>query len=166
VKEPLDLARNLRHRCVQRLAPWIDDNGPLRIQPIELRPDRFPYTPPDAVPHHSFSNCPRNGEANTRPFNIHIPHVECREKWTGKSFAGVIDPSKVRGFKEADTFGETRDGVLPLGADGQLFASASPAAREHGPSVFGSHAGEESMRLGTLAVIRLKSAFRHCSSSI
>jgi hypothetical protein len=43
----------------------------------------------------------------------------------------------------------------------QLVTAASSAARQHGPSVFGLHAFTKSVRLGALAIIRLKGPFWH-----
>jgi hypothetical protein len=51
------------------------------------------------------------------------------------------------------------DGLLV--AYGQFVTAASPAARQHGPAVFGLHAFAKSVRLGALAIIRLKSPFWH-----
>jgi hypothetical protein len=55
---------------------------------------------------------------------------------------------------------------LPLGADGELFAASRATSRKHGPPVFGCHAGQKSMLFGALAVIRLKSTFRHLGSKL
>ena len=52
---------------------------------------------------------------------------------------------------------------LPLGTDGKLLPAPGPSARYHGTAVLGFHSGQEAMRFGTLAVIWLKSTFRHCS---
>jgi hypothetical protein len=51
------------------------------------------------------------------------------------------------------------DGLLV--AYGQLVTAASPAARQHGPAVFALHSRTESVGLGALAIIGLKSPFWH-----
>jgi len=56
--------------------------------------------------------------------------------------------------------------ALPFGADGELFAAPRTAAGKNGTPVLGFHSGQEPVRLGAVAVIRLKSTFRHCGSSI
>ena len=50
---------------------------------------------------------------------------------------------------------------LPLGADRELFAPARAPAGQYRPSVLGFHAGPKPVRLGAVAIIRLKGAFRH-----
>ena len=51
------------------------------------------------------------------------------------------------------------DGLLV--AYGQLVTAAGPAARQHGSAVLGLHALTKSVHFGALAIIRLKSPFRH-----
>src|ERR1035437_10262048 len=55
---------------------------------------------------------------------------------------------------------------LPLGAYGQFLAPARAAPGQNGASVLGLHSGAKPVRLGAVAIIRLKSTFRHVSSSI
>jgi hypothetical protein len=43
-------------------------------------------------------------------------------------------------------------------------ASAGAPPGQHGPPVLGFHPGAESVRLGAMAIIRLKGAFRHGDS--
>ena len=65
---------------------------------------------------------------------------------------GASPPARLAGFGVAD-------GLLV--AYGQLVTAASPAARQHGPSVLGLHALTKSVDLRALAIVRLKSTFRH-----
>ena len=50
---------------------------------------------------------------------------------------------------------------LPLVADGELFSPASTPASQHGAAILGGHAGEKTVRLDTVSVVRLKGTFRH-----
>ncbi len=50
---------------------------------------------------------------------------------------------------------------LPLVADGELLPPPRPAAGEHRAPILRGHADPEPVRLGTMAVIRLKGTFRH-----
>src|SRR4029077_21152244 len=50
---------------------------------------------------------------------------------------------------------------LPLVADGELLPPTRPRASEHSTAILGRHAGKKTMRFGAMAVIRLKSTFRH-----
>ena len=55
--------------------------------------------------------------------------------------------------------------ALPLVADGELLAPTRPASSQNGAAILGGHAGEKTMRFGTVSVIRLKSTFRHLDLS-
>src|SRR5260370_26734675 len=50
---------------------------------------------------------------------------------------------------------------LPLVADGELLPPTGPPASDHRAAILGGHAGEKTMRFGAVAVVRLKSPFRH-----
>jgi hypothetical protein len=54
---------------------------------------------------------------------------------------------------------------LPLVADRELLAPTGPSASDHRAAILGRHAGEKAMRFGAVAVIRLKSTFRHLDLS-
>ena len=55
------------------------------------------------------------------------------------------------------------EGLLPEpGLYGDALPSFGATAGEYGPSAFGLHTGTETVRLGTAATVRLKSALRHC----
>jgi hypothetical protein len=51
-------------------------------------------------------------------------------------------------------------------ADRQLVAASSAAAREHSAAILRIHTGTEPVNLRALAIIRLKSTFRHDLSSL
>jgi hypothetical protein len=55
--------------------------------------------------------------------------------------------------------------VAETGADGDLVTALGAAAAENGGSRFGLHAGEEAVRLGTVAAIGLKRALGHGTDS-
>jgi hypothetical protein len=48
-----------------------------------------------------------------------------------------------------------------FGADGQLLTAPRPAARQHGPAVFGLHTHPESVGLRAFPIVRLECAFWH-----
>jgi len=50
---------------------------------------------------------------------------------------------------------------LPLVADGELLPPTGPPASDHRAAILRGHAGQKAMRFGAVAVIRLKSTFRH-----
>jgi len=74
-----------------------------------------------------------------------------REEDTGEQM-GAPPPARSTGFGVADSL---------LVADGQLVTAAGPAACQHGPAILGLHALTKSVHFGALAIIRLKSPFRH-----
>ena len=55
---------------------------------------------------------------------------------------------------------------LPLGTDREFLPAAGPAAGEHGTPILGFHTGAEAVGLRAVTIVRLKSTFRHFSSSI
>ena len=78
----------------------------------------------------------------------------------------VIDAPEFFRSQQAYTFGKTGDEILPLGTDSEFLAAPGPAPRQHRAAILGLHTGKETMRFGTVAIIRLKSTFRHLVSSI
>ena len=123
-------------------------------------------TPLDAIPHHRFAEGTRCGEPDVRPVQLSFADAESGEQGPGETGSVVIDAAEIFRSKQAYTFWKTGDGLLPFGTDSQFLPAPGPAARKHRAAILGLHPGEESMRFGTVAIIRLKSAFRHCSSSI
>jgi hypothetical protein len=101
-----------------------------------------------------------------RPIRLRFAHTKCRKEGPGEPGTLVINSAEVFGTQQTDTFRETRDGRLPLGAYGQFLAPACAAPGQNGAPVLGLHTGAKPMRLGAVTVIRLKSTFRHFSSSI
>ena len=162
----LDLSLQLRHRSVEGLAPRIDDYGPPWIHPIQIAADRLPHPAPDPVPHHGLTHRPRDSETDLRTVRLRLADEEgCKER-TCKLGSLVINSAEVSGTQQANTFRKTGDGRLPLGADREFGPALSAAARQHGASILGRHAAAEAMRLGPAPVVRLKSTFRHSSSTI
>jgi len=160
----LDLSLQLRHRSVEGLAPRIDDYGPPWIHPIQIAADRLPHPAPDPVPHHGLTHRPRDSETDLRTVRLRLADEEgCKER-TCKLGSLVINSAEVSGTQQANTFRKTGDGRLPFGADREFVAPTRPAARKYSPPVLRFHTGAEAMRLCAVTIIRLKGAFRHCSS--
>jgi len=136
------------------------------IQPIELKADGLADAPPDTISHHGFAEGARGREPDVRSVRFRFAHAESREKGPGEAGSVVINAPEILRSKQAYTFGKTGDGLLPLGAHGQFLAAPGASPGEHRASILRLHPGEEAMRLGAVAVIRLKSAFRHLISSI
>jgi len=151
---------------MERWAAWIDDNRPLGVQPIELQADGLAEAPLDAVAHHGFAEGARGGKPDMRSVRLRFAHAEGREQRTGETGSVVIDAPEIFRSQQAYTFGKTRDKILPLGADGQLFPAFGATPREHRTAVLGLHPGEKAVGLGAMTIIRLKGAFRHLVSNI
>ncbi len=165
-KQLLHFAEQFRARSVQRSAPRIEDDGPLRAQPVQEQPDRLADPPPDAISRHRLAQCARSSETDSRPLRLGPAKAECGEQRARVTGALVIDSSEILRSQQADTFWKTSDGILPLGTDRQLLAAAGAPPRQHGAAILGLHATAESMGLGPVAIVRLKCAFRHSSSRI
>ena len=123
-------------------------------------------TPLDTVPHDRFTDRARDSEADTRTVRLRLADTKSGEERPTMAGTLVVNSSEILRSQQADTFRKTRDGGLPLVADRKLFPPCRPAAGENGPAVLGFHARAEAVRFRAVAVIRLKGAFRHCSSSL
>ena len=122
--------------------------------------------PFDTVAHHGFPEGARSGEPDVRSVGRNFADAERREQGPGEAGSVVIYAPEVFGAKQTYTFRKTGDGILPLGTDGQFLTAPGPAARKYRTAILGLHTGEEAMRFGAVAIIRLKSTFRHLISSI
>jgi hypothetical protein len=165
-KEALHFPPQLRHGSLQRLEPRIDDDGPLRIQPIDMLADRLAQPPLDAISRHGLAQRARNSKADAGTDGVRLLDTEGREKRAGEPATLVINPSEVWRSQQTDTFRKTGDGKLPFGADGELFPPPSATPRQHRTAILGLHSGTESMRLSALAIVWLKCTLRHSGSSI
>ena len=116
---------------------------------------------PDAVSRDSVPQRARERESDPRPDGLGFADTERCEQGTGVLDAGVVNPAKVLGAQQTGTFRKTCDTRLPLGADGQFFATARAPAGQNGASVLRLHPGAEPVRLRPMAVVRLIGAFRH-----
>jgi hypothetical protein len=165
-EEAFHFALEVRNRGIEGLASRIDDDGPLWAQPIEVKADRFADTPFDTVTHNRLTDGTRDSEADVGAVRLRLADTKSGEEGSGEPGTLVVNSSKVFGAQQTDTFRKTRDGVLPLGANGQFLAATGAAAGENGAAVLGLHTGAKPVRFGAVAIIRLKGTFRHFSSSI
>jgi hypothetical protein len=165
-KEALYFAPDLLRGSLQRLAPGIDDNRPLWIQPFQLKPHGFADTPPDPVARHGLAKRPGCCKSNARSSDFGLAKTERGEKRAGKARSFVIDSSEILRSQQADTFRKTWDGRLPFVADRELLTPTGASAGQYGAPILGFHAAAETVGLRAMAIVRLKSTFRHFSSSI
>jgi hypothetical protein len=156
----------IRYGSIEGFAPGIDDDGPLGAQPVEVEADRLADTPFDTVPHDRFANGARDSKADMRSVRLRLSDTKSGEEGPGEAGTLVINSSKVFGSQQTDTFRKTRDGVLPLGANGQFLAATCATTGENGAAILGFHTSAKPVRFGAVAIIRLKGTFRHFSSSI
>jgi hypothetical protein len=165
-KETLHFALKVRYRSIESFASRVDDDGPLGAQPIEVKAHRFADTPFDTVAYNRLTDGTRDSKADVRPVRLRLADTKSGEEGPGEPGTVVVNSSKVFGSQQTDTFRKTRDGVLPLGANGQFLAATGATAGENGAAVLGLHTGAKPVRFGAMAIVRLKSTFRHFSSSI
>ena len=166
LKKTLHFPAKFRYRSIEGFPPRIDDDGPLWAQLIEMQAHGLADPSLDAISHHCFAEGARTGEADMGTFRLRFADTKCRKQGPGEAGTLVIYSAEVFGTQQTDTFRKTRDGVLPLGANGQFLAAACAATGQNGASVLGFHTGAKPVRLGAVAVVRLKSTFRHVISSI
>jgi hypothetical protein len=126
----------------------------------------LPHAPPYAIARHSFADRARYCKADARTARFRVPQAKSREEGTGKAATFIINFTEISRPQDTGTFRKTWDGRLPFVADGKFLSSSGATASKHGAAILGFHAAAETVRLDTLAIIRLKSAFRHFSSSI
>ena len=108
-KEALHFAFDLRPGSVQRLAPRIDHNGPMRIQPMQLAADGLADTPLDTVTRHRLAEGTRRGETNLGTIRQFLPNAESGEKGAVEAAALIVHSSEIFGSQQADTFRKTWD---------------------------------------------------------
>ena len=131
-----------------------------------MQSDGLADAAPNAIPHHGLTNGAGNGKTDAWTVQLRLADREGGKQRACEFGARVVNPSKVFGSQQTNTFRKTRDGGLPLVADRKLFPPCRPAAGENGPAVLGFHARAEAVRFRAVAVIRLKGAFRHDRSNI
>lgn len=165
-KKTFHLPPQLRHGRIERFRPRIDDDGPLRIQPIERVAYGFTQPPFDPVARHSLAQRTGDRKSNPRSFRVWIANAKGGKARPRKPAALVINPSEVLRSQQADAFRKTSDGLVPFGADRELLAPTRSAPREHRPAILRLHSGAETVRLGALAVVWLIRTLRHSSSTI
>ncbi len=163
-KEPFDFAPQFHHGRIQCFRPRIDNDGPLRIQPIERVADGLTQPPLDAVSDHGLAERARNRKPDAGSSGVRVAEAKGGKARTREPATLVVDPSEILRAQETDTFRKTRDGLVPLGADRELFAPTRPAPREHRTAILSLHAGTETVRFGAPAIIRLKRTLRHSGS--
>jgi hypothetical protein len=165
-KEPLDFAIEIGNRSIEGFASRVDDYGPLWAQPIEVEADGLTAAPLDAVAHDRFTDGTRDSKTDMRAVGLGFADTKSGKQGAGEPGTLVINSSEVFGSQQTNTFRKTRDGALPLGANGQFLAATSATAGENGAAVLGFHPGTKPVRFSAMAVIRLKGTFRHFSPSI
>jgi hypothetical protein len=126
-----------------------------------MNADRLADAPPDPVANNGFPDRARDGEADMRTVGLRFADGERREQRAGILRALIVDSAEISGTQQTDTFRETRDSVLPLGTDGQLFAATGAPASDHSAAVLRFHSGAEAVRLRAMTIVGLKGAFRH-----
>ena len=94
-KETLHFAPEFRHGSQQRFLPRVDDDGPLRIQPIERVADRRPHPPLDAIADDGLAERPRHREADARAGEFGLAEAESGKTRAGKASPLVINPSEI-----------------------------------------------------------------------
>ena len=128
-----------RHRGIERLAPRIEYDSPLRIQLIQMQAHCLSQAPLDAVTHDGLPD--RAWDRETDPWSGGFGLADTKSGEQGTSVPGtlIVNSSEVLRTQQTDTFRKTRDGELPLVAHRELFAASRAAAGKNGTPVLGFH---------------------------
>ena len=110
LKETLHFAPDLLRGGVQRLAPRVDHDGPLWIQPFQFQSYGFANAPANAVARHGLAHRARHGKADARAACFRFAQAECREKRAGKAATFIIDFTEILRSQQTDTFRKSWDG--------------------------------------------------------
>jgi hypothetical protein len=109
-KETLHFALEFRHRRIQSFQPRIDDDGTLRVQPIEIAADGFAHPPFNTIPYHGIADRAWNGEADMGSIGLRLADAKGREQGAGETGTCVINPSEILRSQQTDTLRKTGDG--------------------------------------------------------
>jgi hypothetical protein len=74
-------------------------------------PDGLADPPADPVPHDRLAQRPRNRKADTGTVRLRFADEKRREQGTGVFDARIVDPAKILGAQQTDTFRKTSDRV-------------------------------------------------------
>lgn len=124
-------------------------------------PDGLAKAPPDPIARNGLADRAGKRKTDARSVGLGFADEERREQGTGVLRAGIVNPAKILGAQQTDTFRKTSDRVLPLGADREFLAAARATAGQNGAAVLRLHPGAKPVRLRAMAVVRLIGAFRH-----
>ncbi len=145
-----------------------------------MQPESLPQPPFHAITLHRPAHRPGYGKADARAGRIRrtpVRQAERRKKRAGDAQTLVIDEPELRRAQNPQRSRESartgrRDAHNRLAgfgvsdgsfvADRQLVAAASAPPGEHRPAILALHARAKTMRLGALAVVRLKCSLWHC----
>ena len=108
LKETKDFAVKFRHRGIVRLAPGIDDNGPLRAQLVQMQANCLAQPPLDAIAHHGFSDRARDRKSDARPVAGGLTDTKSGEERPTVAGTLVVNSSEVLRSQQTDTFGKTK----------------------------------------------------------
>ena len=194
LKNPAHFALQVRERCIQSGAAWIEHNPPGWRQLRQVHPDRLAEPPAKPVADHGFAQSPGDREPDPGSCkgrkDTALPglrgadfrrrsylQTESCEEWTRVARALVIHLAEVAAPENPDRFRKSelrpcdRNDLTQLGSanrtlvtDGELVAAPGTAAGKDSAAILGLHAGAESMRFGALAIIWLKRTLWHLAN--
>ena len=73
-------------------------------------PDGLAKAPPDPIARDGLADRAGKGKADPRPVGLGFADEERREQGTGVLRAGIVNPAKILGAQQTDTFRKTSDG--------------------------------------------------------
>jgi hypothetical protein len=98
-KQALHFAGQFRHGRMEGFQARIDDDGALRIQPIQAEANGLSKPPLETIAHHGRAQGARDREANLRAGadgrSCRLADAKGREQRAGEAGTSVIDSSKI-----------------------------------------------------------------------
>ena len=108
-EKTLHFAQEFREGSVQDFPARIDHNGPLGIQPSDLRPYGLADAPFDPIPRDGFAQGARRGDAHARAERLGLAQTEGREQRPRTPVAMIVDSSEILKSQQTNTFWKTCD---------------------------------------------------------
>ncbi len=94
-KQPFHFALQVRQRGVQSFEARIDDDGALRIQPIQAEANGFAKPPLEAVAHHGRAEFAGNRKTDSGSGAFWLPHTKSRKQRADEAGTPLVNPPKI-----------------------------------------------------------------------
>jgi hypothetical protein len=95
LKKTIHFALQFRKGRIESFEPRIDDDGALRIQPIQAQANGLAKPPLEAIAHHGRAEFAGNRKTDSRSRAFRLPHIKGCKKRGGKASTPLVNSSKI-----------------------------------------------------------------------